>query len=120
MTIIELYTFYFTKSKVCYIFKNNKITGKVSIATNQQNLPKTLTQQLTSKLKTDFQIKFSELANCIFNFIATSFFSIIATVRTCSRREQFLSSLIFIIQQQLSTTTSEEKYLYRFLFSNNY
>ena len=55
MTVIELYTFYFTKSKVCYIFKNSK---------NQPNLPKTLTQQLTSKL-TDFQIKFCELAKTV-------------------------------------------------------
>ena len=79
MTIIELYTFYFTKRKVFYIFKNSKITGKVSIQINKTYQKR---QQLTSKLKTDFQIKFSELANCMFNFIATSFFSIIAIVRT--------------------------------------
>ena len=35
MTIIELYTFYFTKSKVCYIVKNSKITGKVFIHINK-------------------------------------------------------------------------------------
>ena len=49
MTIIELYTFYFTKSKVCYIFKNNKITGKVSIQIN-----KTYTKNANAT--TDFQI----------------------------------------------------------------
>ena len=42
---------------------------------------------------TDLQIKFSELANCMFNFIATSFFSIFTSaylVRTltCNIVEQ--------------------------------
>ena len=49
MTIIELYTFYFTKSKVCYIFKNSKITGKFPYKSTK------LTKNANAT--TDFQIK---------------------------------------------------------------
>ena len=48
MTIIELYTFYFTKSKVCYIFKNSK-QGKFPYKSTK------LTKNANAT--TDFQIK---------------------------------------------------------------
>ena len=67
---------------------------------------------------TDLQIKFSELANCMFNFIATSFFSIFTSaylVRTLTCN--IVESLIFIVQHQC---LKRRRNFVRFLFSNDY